>query len=418
MTHSLRRYLTLSVPLFATLAGSGVAARTAPELRYWLPMANVTATLTKTLVSCPDTSQPLTERNLVIQDKWTVEEEAAADPAGLVRIDVSSGFLAKRSNALAFYPNGTLSGFNGSSEGQGSVVINSLIKAATMIAPMLGVSPVGLNPVPPPPGTRYCSAKAIAALKGAVETEGKIRSLEDLIAAGQASPAQALALEGLKQRLAASRKKLVVKGAVTLPGGTDPWTGNLEKLDIEKAWFVASPAGSATGAVGFRLGDLKGNHAFTVKVTDIAGKVPAQGENPFDDKPQRSLVYRRPLMAQVNVAPSPCDLGACGGELLELEQPLLISQWGATEVLPVGSAGLFGSRQAAAKFDAFGTPTELSFGSESGGAAIASTIDVATGLATSLRDADTAALERQIKRLELEQKLAELQTAQSTEPSP
>jgi hypothetical protein len=60
--------------------------------------------------------------------------------------------------------------------------------------------------------------------------------------------------------------------------------------------------------------------------------------------------------------------------------------------LPIGGAGLFGTREVSASFDALGRPTELSFGSDPGAAAIAGIIDAAGETATSIRTAELDAM--------------------------
>ena len=77
--------------------------------------------------------------------------------------------------------------------------------------------------------------------------------------------------------------------------------------------------------------------------------------------------------------------------------------------MPVGSAGTFGSRQASASFDQFGTPMKLSYGSNNGAAGIGSTIEAAGDTANAIADSETVAMERRVKKQELRNKLRDLQ---------
>lgn len=425
---------TFAMPFLsgAALAGSK------QEIAYHLPRASVGITLTHTLVSCPTAGQAEPDRKLVIKSKWTVESVAEADPEARVTVDVSSGFLAKRSNVFVFYPNGTVSGFNGSSEGQSGTVIASALKLAGTVLPMLGTAGDPVSPA----SVRYCSEQAMAALDLARQTEVQIAELEDKIARDEVGPAQVSVLDTLKQRLAGIRKKLILKDAVSLPTGEGSlpdedktWTAKLEAMKMEEKWFTVNRPATRPDAVGFKTEAFEQDRNYMVRVRNSDNLASTEVTDLSSLKhATRDLVYRWPAPAHVQVGNEFCKVesvnpgaakptnGVDAGvgavvaepakscwETLELDAPLVIPQWGKLARLPVGNAGLFGSRQAAAKFTPFGQPTELSYGSESGAGAIASSIDAGTGLATTLRDAETAALERKIKRLELEAKLEALE---------
>jgi hypothetical protein len=117
------------------------------------------------------------------------------------------------------------------------------------------------------------------------------------------------------------------------------------------------------------------------------------------------------VLAKVLITDLVCNPTRECSETLKLDAPLAIGQWGKVSSLPVGDAGLFGSREANASFDPFGAPLKLSYGSDSGAASIGSTIEAAGGTVTAIADSESAALERKIKREELRQKLSELRAA-------
>lgn len=401
--------------IVAALAAVPASAGDKPIVSYYLPKADVSVTLTHTLVSCPAKNAVGDDRKPVIKSKWTVKSEAQADKHALVNVDVSSGFLTKRSNAFTFYPNGTLSGFNGSSEGQGGTVIASSAKLAGLLGPMLGQPGAGGVSV----DGYYCNASVLAALDGVEKTEKAIGELEDKIARGEAGQAQISILATLKDRLAAFRKKLVLKDDAKPQGTADPyangiWQGDVRAMGMLEKWFTNVSPANSTDAASFSDSAFEQDRVYVVQI------VPSNGNSVAKDAglaslriPTRDLVYRWPVAAKVQTKDKFCNDGDECWKDVEVDEPIVIPQWGTISRLPVGSGGIFGSRQAAAKFSAFGQPTELSYGTDSGGAGIGATIDAASGLVTTLRDSKTTELERKIKRLELEKKLEDLEAGES-----
>ena len=108
-------------------------AKAKPEISYYLTRTNVSVAETMTLLSCPADPGELPK----IDTQWAVTAVGAADPKQLVKVDVSSGFLFKRSNAFEFYPNGTLAAFNGSSEGRGGAFFGFVLTVASAVAPLV-----------------------------------------------------------------------------------------------------------------------------------------------------------------------------------------------------------------------------------------------------------------------------------------
>lgn len=391
-----------------------------PEITYYLPRTTVSVTVTMTLQSCPAAlgEQPK------IDTQWTVTATGEADPKQEVRVDVSSGFLAKRSNAFEFYPNGTLAQFNGSSEGQGGAFIGSVLKAAGAVAPLFGVAggslgilsypESGLKPLKPDLIHLYCSQDVLDKLDLLGKTKAEIRGLEDKVLQGTATSAELDLLERRRAKRAALIDALTLEATAEFDKQDEArkWNGKVVLPEMLEEWFTDTPENAAsiafdrTKVAGIKGFDVEIEPASDARADKQPGAVAADGS-----KAQRSLLYRPPVLAKVSVINLNCAGPKCS-KRLDLDGPLPIGQWGTLRELPVGSAGLFGSREAAASFDQFGTPMKLSYGSDSGGASIGSTIEAAGGAASAIADSETVALERQVKKQELRNKLRDLQTAE------
>ena len=409
---------------FAALAlgtAQPAAAKARPEISYYLPRTAVSVTVTMTLLSCPAApgEQPK------IDTQWTVTATGQADPKQLVRVDVSSGFLAKRSNAFEFYPNGTLAQFNGSSEGQGGAFIGSVLKAVGAVAPLLNAGRGGTwgNTIPPAIDSAnrlYCGQDALDTLDLLGKTKAEIRALEDKVLQGSATSADLDLLERRRAKRAAIVEALTIEETAQfkpdsrgeIQGEVANWIGFVSGAGLLEDWFTNNP--SQGGSIVFDRAKVTGLGGFgvTINPADLAlARTLPQSAVVDQSKPQRSLLYRLPVMAKVVVTDLNCAGPKCIKEL-ELDAPLPIGQWGVVRELPVGNAGIFGSRQASASFDQFGTPMKLSFGSDSGATSIGTTIEAAAGTANAFADAETTSLERQVKKQELQNKLRELQTAE------
>ena len=421
-----RATLTCASIAFAAMAlgaAQPALAKAKPEISYYLTRTNVSVAVTMTLLSCPAKvgEQPK------IGTKWTVTALGEPDPMQPVRVDVSSGFLAKRSNAFEFYPNGTLAGFNGSSEGQGGAFISSVLKAVGAVAPLLGLAGMpkdnGPSTGPDPKAVippLYCSGASLAKLDDLSSIKAEIRALENKVLLGTATSADLDLLDRHRAKLAASVKGLTIQGVVEFPkdaagkviDGRDNWTGKVAFPELLADWFTAAP--EVPAAIAFDQTKVAALHGFTVEIKP-AYPDPKPDFSPAavidQSKPQRSLLYRVPVLAMVLVGDGNCQDSKCK-EPLDLDAPLPIGQWGKVRELPVGSAGIFGSRQASANFDEFGTPMKLSYGSDSGAASIGSTIEAAGGTANAIADSETTSLERQVKKQELRNKLRDLQAAE------
>lgn len=402
--------LATSLTAFASI--SAIAAGSVPayakpklEIGYYLAKTNVAVLRSGTITSCPTATG---ESVPAISFKWKVVGEGTADVGNYARIDVSSGFLAKRSTAFTFHPNGTLASFNTTSEGQGAAVLQSLLKAASVVIPMLGVNENG-----PARGdtTVYCRKVVVQTLAALAGYREAIRQIETKVLQSSATPADLALMERRKEQRDAAIKALTLTEMVDFSAAAQEsdWRKPIDPLPVLEKWFTNErPDPTQLGFDFTKLEGMSGYHICVepaFKVPDMSGTVDA-----VPNAASRELYFRRPMPANVGVT----GLGqACdSAEAIEPDAPLLIGQWGKIESLPVGNAGIFGSRQAAAKFDAVGTPLELSYGSDSGSAGIAGSIDAGAGLATTLHGSEAAALEREIKLLELKKKLADMKAAE------
>jgi hypothetical protein len=421
MTLRLARSSGSCVLLALSLTASPLAlAKDKPEIRYALTRTDVAVSVAMTLVSCPSEVGELPE----IETSWAIAPIGSADPEWPVQVDVSSGFLAKRSNAFEFNPNGTLSAFNGRSEGQGGAFIGNVLKTVGALAPLVfGLPPVGMAghgikaAAARPNDSLYCRAETNATLNSLAKTKAEIRALEDRVLTHAATSDDLDMLERRRKKRIALVEALTFEKAAKFDapqGRAANWIGKVELPELLKDWFSREPGDASPGAVPFSATKISGLGGFGVTINPTDNRLiegPPVGLTKAPREAQRSLLYRRPVLAKVVATDLACKPPRECSKPLELDGPLLIGQWGEVSSLPVGNAGLFGSREASASFDAFGTPVKLSYGSDSGSADIGETFEAAGGAVTAIADADTAALERAIKREELRQKLRDLRAA-------
>ena len=119
---------------------------------------------------------------------------------------------------------------------------------------------------------------------------------------------------------------------------------------------------------------------------------------------QANLVYRIPV---------PGKLTLTVGEDSK-SFAIAVPQWAGPSYLKLGKGGMFGSREASAKFDAMGMPSELSYGSGGAATDIAGLIDTGREGVTSLKSAELTRLQSEIAVEEARQKLAALRAGGDT----
>ncbi|MDP4605314.1 MAG: hypothetical protein NWS68_04065, partial [Erythrobacter sp.] len=129
----------------------------------------------------------------------------------------------------------------------------------------------------------------------------------------------------------------------------------------------------------------------------------------LEDK-QEDLIYRVPVPGQLTVSIN----GWSGGEAQSKSFAINVPQWAGLSRLRLGKGGLFGSREAAAKFDAMGMPSELSYGSGGGADDIAGLIDTGREGVKALGNAELTRLQAEIALEEARQKLEALRASSDT----
>jgi len=434
MSHHIRNGLlaaaalsSLALPCAATGQTRDPAARESSSkyLTYYLPKAQIAAAVSQRLVRCErKKGVGGTEDEIEVETTWTLKARAMPDYGRPIAVDVSSGFLASRTVGMKFNPDGTLVSINAKSTGQGGAVLASVIKLAGTIAPIaVGVPPMAINgaavaEVQPP-----CHKNINTLLERHAELAGRIDMIEAAIAEGNVSTTQKDLLAVYRLRLLAIEKELTI-------------TRTAEGLNAQVACLKAyekdpdcKPQGEVLIAA-FGYENWFPNQAVSAK--DIPGSKygfvvrwagSAEAAKSFDsDKGSRQrvddfkqLVYLRPVPAILIGTPCadlPKDNNCTPDEnsphvsaSLEFALPQLSPPF----ALPVGSAGIFGSREVAASFDSWGRPTELTYGSDPGGAAFAGAIDAIGATATSIHNAELNAIKHEVELEEAKEKLEAFQ---------
>jgi hypothetical protein len=417
----------LASACIATYPVSGFAAEpTKREFGYFLTKTELVAVVKQTLTACPDPAngEPLPS----IETEWTIEAKPTADTAKYVNVDASSGFLVKRSTALKLRPDGTLESFASETAGQGGTVLSAIVKvAASIFLPGVGgVGPMMAVAGQESPAQRApskCTSEVVAKFAKITAWNTDIATLEAKVLRGEATEAQIVLLERRKNQRSTMRGSLILS--------SDPLVIDVENttaaVDTKKAvkrldyskWFEPSVSSPDI----FDLTTLIGQLGFQVSVSSDASPFPGDGTTlGANRKASPKLVYRRPVMAVVSAKPCAArvkdicvisDDPAYADASVSAKMP--VSQLSGLYSLSTGRGGIFGTWQASAKFDATGAPIEISYGSDSGAADIASTITATGEAIVTRRDAELAALERQIKLEEARKKLSDLHTVPSTD---
>lgn len=409
-----RFLLTSAAAVLAVQSGQAsagsVPGKPRPQMTYFLPKTVISAEVSQTLTSCPASATEAPE----IETAWTILPRPVPDPTKKILIDASSGPLSKRTTALVLRPDGTLDSFNAESTGEAGPAIVSALKLGASIAsvasPAFAPNFVDGPPLPPP---NWACKSAVARLVDAVDALGaQIAGIDDKVLLGTATKAETQLAERLRKKRAATRQALTLTSK--LKEDMDPTAPGAQKLidpTAQADWF--NP--------GFVTTELVGSHGFAIEVSarDPA-MIPAvehgDNTNPDVEKAKPRLVYRRPVLATIKAGPctdnsSKCTFSQAAADASAADEAQApIAQWSGLYSLSVRRAALFGHFEVKAKFDPFGAPLELSYGSASGAADIASALDGGTATIDTARGAELASLERAIKIEEARQKLRDLKS--------
>lgn len=431
-----------AIAIVVATAPQPVGARGSAVLTYFLPETIVSATVRQRLVSCPAAGGG----NVVVETSWNLIPVARPDYDALVQIDASTGFLANRSTELTLNPNGTLVSINSEAEGQGAEVVEAVLGLVGTVAPMLVSTARDSLPediaASQATGTtpHRCTQAIRDLLTSRADLAEAVANGEELIRQGEASQAQQDQLARDKQMLAATEAALTVSRSATAElnntiGGLSAQTsladlsGNIvvgapdisiwfepdyvaetsyvdevrEKVPGQQHGFHISWAASRSAAAAMRLGN---------------------GASWNSGQVGTDLVYRRPVPAQMLAYPcrsAPAADNTCtrdtspGGRAATGALGFSLPQLSIPSLIPIGSAGIFGSRTVSAAFDASGAPVRLSYGSSSGAEGIAASIESGGAALGELRDARLNAIRRETELLEAEQTLEQYREQQEGE---
>lgn len=403
---------TWPAPAAAQRSGTG------RELGYFLPRTRAIAQVNQVIRRCPTAEEP----NPVIVTVPGIDDRLGADPAGFIRVDTRSGFLSGRTTSLGLRPNGTLTSFNASNQGEGGEALSAVLGIATTVAsfgfgvPAMPLAAPDMREMggPPrvlrPPPFR-CTAEVEERVARRAEVERALADLRLQVTQGNLPSAA----EQVLADLTAERDLLVAQltlstDAVLVPRSSDFRTDEemakvLAPIDYTP-WFGENGEGLRTALQ--RLG-VPGRYGFRASLTPNAGvlAVLARGDGSVDPgaNPTPYLYYRRPVPATVTLAP--CASAPTGddctpdetsfGQAATVQKSVLIPQLSGLFSIEIGHGRLFGSSKAAATFDEQGAPLTLEYGATVGGPEIAGVIDSANTSITTLRDARTAAINREVE---------------------
>ncbi len=402
---------------------------------YYLPRTEMSVEVAQRLTTCPVGKDPPE-----IETTITAVSRRDADPRGLVLLDASASVFAKRTVKLEINADGTLASFNSQAEGQGLPILKSVAKLAFRFASTVGAAGAGNRPAFVTPTGFECNDATTGTFVAIKSLSDDIKKLEALIIDGHGNGAVTAMLTDLRTKRAGLRESLVLKASgelvpsrkIETPETIDD--GSLltfiKPVDYSE-WFKNIPPndGNLTMPTGYS--------GFQVQIKPDDAILAAQSSGflavPSDATPD--LVYRRAVPAAVTVvpcvsSPSPVknlagvtvgytkckeDTESEQGKLASFAGEVILPQLSNNYVIRTGRGGLFGSRQATAKFDANGVPSTLEYGSTSASADLAGLVDTTGEGIDSLRDAELSKLKRQIELEEARQKLDELRDAATTD---
>lgn len=435
---------------------AGSSAKAPQSFGYFLPRTEVKAVTSQRIVACPDPFDP--EKELGVATEVTLAPESVPDV--YISIDLRSGWLAERTTSLTLNPDGTIASFNAKTEGQGGKVIGSLFKvAATAVGLGTGSSFGGI--AAGRDGMKMSFRRANTRME--VETKSVVRCSDDVqasiekLAAARASLSQMSArivadggsaidlaiLERLKEQIGAAREALTLTSEERFvpkkpPAGSPPNDEfHLPPVAFEK-WFVVEqvqrtgsgpwepvqgvkPSPAARSDVEALLSKQVGRAGFwiSLKPNDSQWSAFAKG-NPgvsYTGAATPYLYYRRPVdteftaqaCATIPEKGAPCNLDESDeAKSAESTESVPVAQFSNLHMVRIGKGGIFGSKQASAKFDEFGTPAELEYGSASGAGDIADVIDAGNEAVGTIRDAKVDAIKRRIELEKAQKELADL----------
>lgn len=432
--------LLIGSALVPASAIAGSNPKRGESIGYFLPKTEVEIVVSQLITACPND-----EDTVEVDTEITIEPVAVPDE--YVAVDIRSGLFAERSTKLELRPNGTLESFNAETEGQGGKILGAISKAAFTVAgfgagpEMLvnaykatyfnfgEIKPEDVAQDQPAPEPLVCNKATVEALAAIDARVADIKAIEKRIVETGGTAADVALLERRRNQVANIKNGLTLKSVATVDPAKSEY--HLDSVDYLE-WFAANanlPAALKNKAV-------LGAYGFAVKYTlDASASRPAfSGDGTVNDRPRASLIYKRPVPVEVLVAPcaseaqkkenengtislkKQCDVDASKpAKAIYASDVVPVPQLSKLFSLRIGRGGLFGSKQASAKFDEFGTPLELEYGTSTGTDGAVDVINGSTDGVVSVRDAKLAELERQIAIEKARADLAKLRAGTADE---
>jgi hypothetical protein len=429
----MNRFVLTTACLATLLPSSAAIASSGDGIGYFLPETEVDIVVSQRIASCPGGDDKIE----VVTD---ISIEPTPVPGPFVNVDVRSGLFAERSTKLVLRPNGTLEAFNAESHGQGGKILGAIAKTALSVASsgalfsmaegnkyaaltamMFDPDAAGATETPSA-GPLLCKKAVSNALASIVARQAEIKTIEKRMVTDGGKPGDEELLERRRTQIAKLKEALTLTSDATI----DP-SGQLEKIAAVDylEWFEPN----ANLPEALKNNNVMGRSGFKIEVKADPGvrKHVGSGDGTQIKPLARRLVYKRPVPTQILVKPCSDDklllqksgddgkrASQCAADSSPEAKAIYaadivpVSQFSGFYSLRVGDGGLFGSREAGAKFDEFGTPLELEYGTSTGTDDAAGVISASGEGFLSARDSEINALERQIKVAKARKELAEL----------
>jgi hypothetical protein len=399
------------------MASSAYAGTTKPgqTLGYFLPKTDVVISVSQRIEQCPENGKALE-----VTSKLVIKPRVMAGQ--YVEIDIRSGLFAERTTAIKLRENGTLESFNAKTEGQGGKILGALTKVALTAISFGAGAPLPLTEgVPLAFG---CNEKTRALLTELALREERADALESEIAQNGETSARLAMLERYDSQVEELKEALTLGTKVTIK---DYSTGSEHlKSIVYSKWFQGKMPNDLAlpGRYGFKISrdatnvpiEIMQGDGTTVEHDQATGKM----------KPLPALVYQRSVKVPIGIVPCAdqwsertaddgkkafdCnDDESFAASALSDSARIPAPQLSGLFSLRVGNGGLFGTKEAKAEFDEFGTPILLSYGTTSGTDDAVSVIEGAMDGVKGVRDAKLSELERRIAIAKARKELAELQ---------
>ena len=387
------------------------------EFGYFLPRTSFGAVAAERLIKCPEPGDE-TARQAVIATTVLISSATKPDPGGYVRLDTRSGFLAKRTTEIKLNRDGTLSAFNGSTEGQGDAVLGAVIKVATGVAGVIaggGMLAAPLSAAAPEAPAPRLSFSCTPETKQKVEERDRLAEqvavLEELIASGEGRASVVALLEIRRAAFAQADDELTITSKQVLTPLQSEESGSvLIKRFEPNPWFQGTVPDSITRRIGSNGFEL----SWAADRQIVAALKRSSRQIGIPAEPQAHLLYRRPIPVAVKAVScrfGRVDCAPDDGHAIADTKLIYVAQFSPIFTVRLGRGGIFGSREAEADFDSSGAPTRLKYGSAAGGAGIASVINAAGDGYASLNGAAAAARDRQLQLLRDRKEYRDLMTA-------